>query len=61
MVILKWTVSTYDRRTWTGARNFGFHNMQAFSSITEELLATQEDPSSIALLGLCMPQNAATG
>ena len=51
----------YNRRAWTKARNFGFHNMQAFSSVTEELLASQEDPWSIALVGLCMPQNAATG
>jgi len=61
MVILKWIVNTYYRRAWVGARNFGFHNMQAFSSVTEELIVPQEDPWSIALVGLCMPQNAATG
>jgi len=61
MVILKWIVNTYDKRAWTGARNFRFHNMQEFSSVTEELLASQEDPWSKVLVGLCMPQNAATG
>jgi hypothetical protein len=61
MIILKWIFNTYGRRAWIWARNFGFHNMQAFFSVAEELLASQEDRWSIALVGLCMPQNAATG
>jgi hypothetical protein len=61
MRILKWIFNTYDRRTWTGAENFGFHNMQEFSSVAEELLPSQEDPWSMALVGFCIPQNVATG
>jgi hypothetical protein len=61
MIILKWIFNTYDRRAWNGAGNFGFHNMQEFSSVTEELTASQEDPWSMALVGFCVPQNAATG
>jgi hypothetical protein len=54
MRILKWIFNTYDRRAWNGAGNFGFYNMQEFSSVTEELLASQEDPWSMALVGFCM-------
>ena len=61
MVILKWIVNTHDSRAWTGSRNFGFHNMQAFFSVVKELLASQEEPWSMALVGFCMPQNAANG
>jgi hypothetical protein len=35
--------------------------MQAFSSVAEELIASQEGPWSMAMVGFCMPQNAATG
>jgi hypothetical protein len=61
MIILKWIFNTYNRKAWSGARNFGFHNMQAFSSVAEELLASQEESWSMALVGFCMPQNAVTG
>jgi len=61
MIILKWIFSTYDRMAWIWARNFGFHNMEAFSSVADELLASQEEPWSIALVGFCMPQNAVNG
>jgi hypothetical protein len=61
MIILKWIFNTYNRRAWTVARNFGFCNMQAISSVAEELLASQEEPWSMALIEFCMPQNAATG
>jgi hypothetical protein len=61
MIILKWIFNTYDRRACSGVGKFWFHNMQTFSSVAEELLASQEDPCSIALVGFCMPQNAVTG
>ena len=44
-----------------GQETLGSVTLQAFSSVTEELIASQEDPWSIALVGLCMPQNAVTG
>jgi len=61
MIILKWIFNTYDRRAWIWARNFGFQNMQAFSSVAEERLASQEEPWSMALVRFCMPQNTGNG
>jgi hypothetical protein len=61
MIILRCIFNTYDRRAWIWARNFAFQNMQAFSSVAEERLASQEELWSMALVRFCMPQNAGNG
>jgi hypothetical protein len=61
MTILKWIFNAYNIRAWIWARNFGFHNMQTFSSVAEELSASQEEPLSMALVGFCTTQNAVNG